>query len=197
MNTKDMLFGIVIFAAGLLTGVFIGSRQPLPPPAPPAVAGPATGFAPAPPAPGAMDDKVARIAMAQQVVARDPKNVGAWIQLGNDLFDTNQHQRSIDAYARALELQPDNPDVLTDQGVMYRALGKFDLALANFQKAQKLAPTHMQSLINIAVVYDADLKQPEKALPVLEQVLQKDPTGPFGTQARDFIAHIKSRGAGK
>src|SRR5512145_2893242 len=132
-----MLFGIAIFAAGLLTGIFIGSRQPQPVGAPPSMAAPGTppgGFAP----PTPTDDKVGRIAMAQQLVARDPKNVQAWIQLGNDFFDTNQAQKSIDAYARALELQPDNPDVLTDQGVMYRNIGQFEKAIANFEKAQKI-----------------------------------------------------------
>lgn len=200
MNTKDMLFGIAIFAAGLLTGIFIASRQPLPPAVAPvamtAPGGAPGGFAPAPPSQGT-DDKVARIAMAQELVAREPRNVLAWIQLGNDLFDTNQYQKAIDAYQRALELQPDNADVLTDQGVMYRAVAKYDNAVANFEKAQKVAPTHLQSLINLAVIYDADLKKPQKAVAALEKVLQLDPTGHFGSQARDFLTQIKARSAAK
>jgi cytochrome c-type biogenesis protein CcmH/NrfG len=198
VNTKDMLFGIAIFAAGLLTGIFIGSRQAVPVHVPPAMTAP--GGAPggfAPPPPPQADDKIARIAMAEQFVAREPKNVQAWIQLGNDYFDTNQYQKSVEAYGRALELQPNNPDVLTDQGVMFRALGQFDQAVANFEKAQKIAPDHMQSLINMAVVYDTDLKKPAKAVEALEKVLKADPNGRFGAQARDFLAQIKARGAGK
>jgi cytochrome c-type biogenesis protein CcmH/NrfG len=187
-----MLFGIAIFAAGLLTGIFIGARQAPMATTPPSMAAPGApqggGFAPP-----VTDDKVGRIAMAQQLVARDPKNVQAWIQLGNDFFDTNQAQKSIEAYARALELQPDNPDVLTDQGVMYRAVGQFEQAIANFEKAQKIAPSHLQSLINIAVVYDADLKKTDKAIAALEKVLQVDPAGRFGAQAKDFLAQIKAR----
>ena len=196
MNTKDMLFGIAIFAAGLLTGIFIGSRQSSPAPLPPAVAAPGTppgAFGAPMPAQQTAEDKVGRIAMAQQVVARDPKNVQAWIALGNDLFDTNQYQKAVEAYGKALELQPNNPDVLTDQGVMYRALGQFDLAIANFEKAQKVAPDHYQSLINMAVVYDNDLKQTDKAVAALERVVQRDPTGRFGAQARDFLGTIKAR----
>lgn len=199
MNTKDMLFGIAIFAAGLLTGIFIGSRQTgqmAPPPAFSAPGTPPGAFAPPMPQQGA-DDKIGRIAMAQQLVARDPKNAQAWIQLGNDLFDTNQYQKSIEAYAKALELQPNNPDVLTDQGVMFRAVGQFEQAIANFEKAQKIAPDHLQSLLNIAVVYDADLKQSDKATAALEKVIQRDPAGRFGAQAKDFLAQIKARGAGK
>jgi cytochrome c-type biogenesis protein CcmH/NrfG len=191
-----MLFGIAIFAAGLLTGIFIGARQgPMSAP-PPAMSAPGAmpgGFAPPP----VNDDKVGRIAMAQQLVARDPKNVQAWIQLGNDFFDTNQYQKSIEAYGRALELQPDNPDVLTDQGVMYRAVGQFEQAIANFEKAQKVAPTHLQSLINIAVVYDTDLKKTDKAVAALEKILQLDPTGNFGSQAKEFLAAIKARSVKK
>jgi cytochrome c-type biogenesis protein CcmH/NrfG len=199
VNTKDMLFGIAIFAAGLLTGIFIGSRQTVPMVAPAAMGAPGGaqgGFAPAPP-PQGTDDKVARIAMAQQFVAREPKNVQAWIQLGNDLFDTNQYQKSIEAYQRALDLKPDNADVLTDQGVMYRAIGQFDQAVANFEKAQKVAPDHLQSLINMAVVYDSDLKKPQKAVAALEKVLKLDPTGHFGQQAKEFLAQIKDRPAAK
>ena len=198
MNTKDMLFGIAIFAAGLLTGIFIGSRQTTPTTTPPAMAAPGApgGFAPPMP-PQPAEDKIGRIAMAQQVVAKDPKNVGAWIALGNDFFDTNQYQKSIEAYAKALELQPNNPDVLTDQGVMLRAVGQFEQAIANFEKAQKIAPDHYQSLINMAVVYDSDLKKPEKATAALEKVIQLDPTGRFGSQAKDFLAQIKGRTQGK
>jgi cytochrome c-type biogenesis protein CcmH/NrfG len=195
-----MLFGVALFSLGLLTGIFIGSRQPVAPPASPPMMAPAGpmgpgGLAPpAAPAPGS-DDKISRIAMAEQLVARDPTNVQAWIALGNDLFDTNQYQKSVEAYARALELKPNNPDVLTDQGVMYRALGQFDQAIADFEKAQKIAPDHLQSLINMAVVYDNDLKQPQKAQAALEKVLKLDATGRFGAQAKELLASIKARGA--
>jgi tetratricopeptide (TPR) repeat protein len=197
LNTKDMLFGIAIFAAGLLTGIFIGSRQTAPAAAPPAMTAPGPmpgGFAP--PAPPA-EDKIARIAMAEQLVTRDPKNVQAWIGLGNDYYDTAQHQKSIEAYGKALALDPNNADVLTDQGIMLRAVGQFDKAIANFEKAQKINPRHLQSLYNQAVVFEFDLKQSQKAVQILEKVAQLDPNGPQGAQAREAIARIKAAPAGK
>ena len=192
MNTKDMLFGIVIFAAGLFTGIFIGSRQTVTPSAPPAMAAPGGvpgGQAPMPPQGGGVD-KIAQIRALQDLVAREPRNTKAWIQLGNDLFDTNQYQKSIDAYGKALELQPGNPDVLTDQGLMYRALGQFDQAVANFEKAFKADPDHFQSQINFGVVYVENIKKPEKAIPVLERVIQRDPNGRFGAQAKSLLEQI-------
>ena len=129
-----------------------------------AAASPATAAAPAAPAPAGVPlDASQQIAAATQVVQSDPKNRQAWVALGNLYFDTHQPQKSIDAYARALELQPDDPDVLTDQGVMFRAAGAYDKAVANFQKANRLRPDHLQSLYNLGVVYAFDLKDVPKA----------------------------------
>jgi cytochrome c-type biogenesis protein CcmH/NrfG len=122
------------------------------------------GGLPAPmPSPGAAMDLQARITAAEQIVAKDPRNVRAWIQLGNDYFDSRQAQKAVEAYGRALELEPNNPDVLTDQGVMYRDLGNFDKAIANFKKANELDPKHVQSLFNLGVVYLHDLQDADKA----------------------------------
>lgn len=149
-----------------------------------------------PPSPSPRADTEQHIALNQQIVARDPKNVQAWINLGNDYFDTHRPQQSIEAYARALELQPDNPDVLTDQGVMYRDLKQFDKALANFEKANRLKPDHVQSLFNLGVVYRYDLKDPAKALQAWERVVQLAPGSPQAADARRAIAEIKaSQGA--
>ena len=39
----------------------------------------------------------------RQVVEREPKNVQAWIALGNDYFDSDQPKQAIEAYNKALE----------------------------------------------------------------------------------------------
>jgi uncharacterized protein HemY len=137
--------------------------------------------------PGGNIETQQRIAIAEQLVKKDPKNAQAWIQLGNDYFDTHQAQKSVDAYAKALALKPDDPDVLTDQGVMYRELGKYDQAVANFEKASKLNPSHVQSLFNAGVVYAYDLKQPQKAAPYWNKVIQIAPGSPQAIQARQNL----------
>ena len=52
---------------------------------------------------------------------------------------------------------------------MYRDIGQFDKAIANFEKANQVDPKHVQSLFNLGVVYAHDLKQPKKADGGLEQ----------------------------
>jgi cytochrome c-type biogenesis protein CcmH/NrfG len=135
------------------------------------------------------------VAAAQQILARDPKNVKAWIALGNEYFDAHQHQKSIDAYARALELDPKNPDVLTDQGIMYRDIGAHDKAIANFKRANQIDPRHVQSLYNMGVVYAFDLKDAKRAAEAWNRVIQVAPTSPQAAQARKALDDMKTPAA--
>jgi hypothetical protein len=156
---------------------------------------PPGGMVGAPNVPGGGAGVDQRIAIAKQLVAQNPKDVQAWISLGNDYFDSKQQQAAIDAYGKALELNPKNPDVLTDQGVMYRDLGQYDKALANFQKANQIDPNHMQSLMNIGVVYAYDLKDSKRAEETWLKVIAADKSGRFAGQAGAAIAELRQRGA--
>ena len=186
------------FAAGLLAGyVFFsgGSHE-----AAPIVAAP-TNAAPIMPAPSLAAtmpgatlpnaEAQARITRIEAAVLADPKNFGAWFALGNEYFDTHQHQKSVDAYAKGLALHPNEPNVLTDQGVMYRDLGQFDKALANFQKANKLDPSHVQSLINIGVVYSTNLNKPAEAAKAWNKVIAIAPNSEQAAQARQMLSQLK------
>ena len=132
----------------------------------------------------------ARISRAEAAVLADPKNHDAWISLGNDYFDIHQAQKSVDAYSKALAIQPNDPNVLTDQGVMYRELRKFDQAVANFQKASKLDPTHVQSLFNLGVVYSSDLNKPDEAAKVWNRVITLTPNSEQAGQARQMLSAL-------
>lgn len=136
---------------------------------------------------GSPMDYTQRIAQAEKVVAQDPKNLNAWISLGNDYFDTEQSQKSINAYTKALEIEPNNPNVLTDQGVMFRKVGWYDKALINFEKANKIDPNHLQSLFNMGIVYAVDLKQPEKATPYWKKYLLLDSNSPTAMQIKSIM----------
>lgn len=141
----------------------------------------------APAGAGSPADYTQRIVQAERVVAQDPKNLNAWITLGNDYFDTEQTQKSINAYGKALEIEPNNPNVLTDQGIMFRKIGWYDKALANFEKANRLDPNHLQSLYNAGLVYVVDLKQPEKAAMYWNRYLQSDSSSPTAMQIKGMM----------
>ena len=133
----------------------------------------------------------ARISRAEAAVLADPKNHDAWLSLGNDFFDIHQAQKSVDAYGKALAIQPNDPNVLTDQGVMFRELRKFDQAVANFQKASKLDPAHVQSLFNLGVVYSSDLAKPDEAAKAWNRVIAMAPNSEQAGQARQMLSTLK------
>ena len=141
---------------------------------------------------GSPTDYAKRISEAEKIVAQDPKNLNAWISLGNDYFDTEQAQKSINAYNKALEIDPNNVNILTDQGVMFRKVGWYDKAIANFEKAQKNDPKHLQSLYNLGVVYASDLKQPEKAKVIWAKYLQMDPNSAVAVQIKGMMQQFAS-----
>jgi tetratricopeptide (TPR) repeat protein len=155
---------------------------------------PATGGIPV--GAGSVADYRQRIASAEKIVAADPTNRQIWVQLGNDYFDTGQPQKAINAYGKALELNPKDPNVLTDQGVMYRQAKRFDLAIANFEKAQQIDPTHLQSQYNMGLVYSQDLHQPDKAIKAWTRYLQLDSTSPKAQQVKAMIEQLKSQPKG-
>ncbi len=133
---------------------------------------------------------LARIDATRGYLAAHPIDRKAWVQLGNDYFDTHQRDRAIEAYAKALELGPDDPDVLTDQGIMYRETGKFDQAIANFEKANRIDPRHLQSLFNLGVVHAYDRKDRDRALATWKRLIALAPASPQAAQARQAMAEL-------
>jgi len=77
---------------------------------------------------------------------------------------------------------------------MYRKMGLFDKAIANFEQAGKIDPKHLQSLYNLGVVYANDLKQPAKAIEVWERYVKMDPLSPQGQQVKAMIEQLKTGG---
>jgi cytochrome c-type biogenesis protein CcmH/NrfG len=199
LNQKTILAFAAVVVAVALGAYWLGSRSggkvapPIPGAAMPGAAipglPPGAALHPGVP-PQAGFEAQQRIAIAEQLVQRDPKNHQAWVQLGNDYFDTHQAQKAVDAYAKALELQPNDPNVMTDQGVMYRELRQYDRAIASFEKASKLDPTHVQSIYNLGVVYAFDLRDPAKAAKYWSRVIEMAPGSREAVQARQALASM-------
>jgi tetratricopeptide (TPR) repeat protein len=141
---------------------------------------------------GSPADYQKRITEAEKIVAQDPKNRPVWISLGNDYFDTGQAQKAIYAYGKALELKQDDPNVLTDQGVMYKQVGAFDKALANFERAQQIDPKHLQSLYNIGVVCAEDLRKPDLASKAWGRYLELDSTSPTAQKIKGMLEQLQA-----
>jgi len=179
LKKESLLIAVVALVVGVLGGFLIFSISNVGKGQQPASTIPAGA--------GSPTDYSARIAEAEKIVAKDPKNINAWLSLGNDYFDTEQTQKAIHAYGKVLEIEPNNPNVLTDQGVMYRKIGWFDKAIANFEKANQIDPKHLQSLFNLGIVYAVDMKDHVKARPYWKKIMEIDPNSPTAMQVKGMM----------
>ena len=128
-----------------------------------------------------------------EIVAKDPNNRQAWVQLGHSYFDTKNPMKAIEAYDKALAIDGNDPDVLTDQAIMFRQLGWYEKAIETFQQANKLDPKHVNSLFNMGIVYMQDLGENEKAKAAFNRFLELVPSGPSADRARSMLEHMEGR----
>lgn len=144
----------------------------------------------APPAPAVNHQQ--QITMLEGIVAKEPGNRNAWVQLGHNYFDSDQPMQAVDAYEKALVLEPNDANILTDQGVMYRRLGWFDKAIKNFEAANTVSPGHQQSLYNLGIVYRYDLQDFPKAIEIWEKFLSINPNGSGAAQVNAELEFLKN-----
>ena len=110
----------------------------------------------------------------KETVKKDPKNLSAWVELGNLYFDSNQPREAIEAYGQYLSVKPDNADVRTDMAIMYRKLGDFDRAIEEFKKAAQSDPKHVNSRYNLGIVLLHDKQDIKGAVKAWEEYLKVD-----------------------
>jgi len=146
------------------------------------------------PAPPARDsiEVASQIQTLKEIVKKDPKNLSAWVELGNLYFDMDQPKEAIEAYSQYLAVKPDNPDVRTDMGIMYRKLGQFDKALEEFRKAAQSDPKHVNSRYNIGLVLLHDKQDIKDAIKAWEEYLKVDPNSERAQRIRAQIEKMKT-----
>ena len=156
---------------------------------------PGTSTAPVPVAgPGNAIDLSAETREVMSILEKDPKQRSAWVRLGNLYFDSNQYMPAIEAYTKALELEPNDPDVITDRAVMYRAVQDFQRAAAEFRRASEMDPRHLNSLMNLGIVLRYDLNDVQGAVAAWQAYLARNPPPEQAEQVRRELASLQSQG---
>jgi cytochrome c-type biogenesis protein CcmH/NrfG len=193
MKKETVILVVVIaFLVGFITGASVAILK-----GKTGVQGPAMvqkpQMAPAPPSPGPSPLEVAsKIQTLKDIVKKDPKNLPAWVELGNLYFDSNQPKEAIEAYKQYLAVNPDNADVRTDMGIMYRNLGEFDRAIEEFRKAAQSDPKHVNSRYNIGLVLLHDKQDMKGAIKAWEDYLKLDPNSERAQRIRAQIEKMKT-----
>lgn len=135
-----------------------------------------------------------RIKALQETLQKDPKNLQALEELGNLYFDTGKPREAIEAYSQYLAIQPEDPNVRTDMGIMFRALGDSDRAIAEFKRAAQSDPKHLNSRFNIGVVLLHDKNDVQGAIAAWEDYLKVDPNSDRAIRLKAQIERMKGMG---
>ena len=196
MKKETAILAIVIaFIVGFITGAVVAILKGRGALERPAVAQKApvsqTTPVPAEPMPSPVET-AAKIQTLKDILQKDPKNLSAWVELGNLYFDTNQPQESIEAYSKYLAIKPDNPDVRTDMGIMYRKLGDFDRAIKEFRTAAQNDPKHINSRYNTGLVLLHDKQDIKGAIKAWEEYLKVDPNSDRANRVKTQMEKLKT-----
>ena len=72
---------------------------------------------------------------------------------GNEFFEAMQFAEAAEEYEKALELEPDNVDVMSNLGVTYYRLGQLDKAVKVYTRAIAIAPKDADIRSNLAAAH--------------------------------------------
>lgn len=138
-------------------------------------------------------ETAAKIFELENKTSQNPDDVVAWIQLGNLHFDAKNYSKSIEAYKKSLELDPNNANVITDMGVMYRRSGKPDEAIKSFERAIQVDPKHETARFNTGIVLMHDLNDVEGTIKIWEKLIEVNPVAvaPGGQSVDSLIQQLK------
>jgi len=198
VRSDSIVFAIAGMCFGIILGWVIGTQQAsrrgatpvqlqqaaAPSPAP-AAADPAAGGTRQPPP---LDE--AKVQSLQTIIKSDPKNSGAYVQLGNAYFDAERYADAIKWYEEGVKLDPKNPDASTDLGVSYYYSGRTDDALKQFENSLKLNPKHAKTLFNKGIVLAFGKRDLQGATEAWQQVVQLAPGTPEAQAAQQGLQGI-------
>jgi tetratricopeptide (TPR) repeat protein len=181
--------GVAGVLFGVIVGYVLGANQQPAGSAPVAV----TTSSAAPAANSAPVVNEQEIQAFKNVLASDPKNLRANVELGNRLYDAGRYSEAIPYYQQAFTLDSKNVSVSTDLATALYYAGRPDEALAQFDKSLSINPNHAQTLFNVGIVRRDGKNDPKGAIAAWERLLSAAPDYPDAAKVRSMIGELKAR----
>jgi len=76
-----------------------------------------------------------------------------WSEIGRQAIDANRWSEALNAYDKAIELNPDNASAYNNRGLAYDHLDKNDPAIADYKKAIELNPKYGDAFNNLGKTF--------------------------------------------
>ncbi|PIQ99693.1 MAG: hypothetical protein COV66_11115 [Nitrospinae bacterium CG11_big_fil_rev_8_21_14_0_20_45_15] len=92
----------------------------------------------------------------------DLKSSDEYVEDGLEYTRQQEYRQAINAFSRAIELEPKNVSAHYGLGGIYNAINQLEMAEQSFQTVLKLDPTHYNGLYSLGYTYEL-MGQKEKA----------------------------------
>lgn len=138
---------------------------------------------------GKMDEAME---FASQAVELYPTRYDAWLDLAHIFKKTNNTQKAISAYQRALTLKPDSVTIRKNLAVLLVQEGQNSQAIKQYSKIIELDPTIGEAFLNLGVL-QAEMGQIKQAEKHFRQALARDPEQAYAYFALAVIAQQRNQ----
>jgi tetratricopeptide (TPR) repeat protein len=108
----------------------------------------------------------------KQLIVAYPQFAGPQLNLGLLYLHDSKLAEAEAAFKAALQSAPTNPVAGDELGIVERKLGKFPDAEAAYLRAITAEPNYAPAHLNLGVLYDLYLAEPQKALEQFERYLE-------------------------
>ena len=81
-------------------------------------------------------------------------NATEWFDVGITLYDQERFSDSVQAYDRAIEINPQFAEAWNNKGIDLGMLGKYDEAFQAFSTAVTINSTYAEAWYNMGVIFD-------------------------------------------
>lgn len=143
---------------------------------------------------GKLPDKVGKAGSEKTPEVGDkpaPKrNADYYIAQGDRLRDKERAEAALDAYGKALDINPDNIEALTGKGLCYLDMAKPVQAEPVLEQALKMNPRYAPAIMGLAESYRFQGKK-ESAVNMYQKYIDTFPNGPEAGVARSNIERLK------
>ncbi len=107
----------------------------------------------------------------KQLALAYPEFAGPYVNLGLIYMHDSRYSDAEAAFKSALDRNPNSAIAENEFGITERKLGKFNEAEAAYQRTIAIDPNYAPAYLNLGVLYDLYLAQPQKALEQFEHYL--------------------------
>jgi tetratricopeptide (TPR) repeat protein len=124
--------------------------------------------------------------------AAQKKSLRTLLGEGRRLRDQGKPEAALDAYGRALQAEPENPDALAGRGLCYLDLSRYVPAEEAFKAALAANDVHPAALMGLAETYRYEGRRAD-AVTYYRRYLAAHPRGEDAAAARNAIQSLEER----